>query len=314
MTKTKGYAMSDNKLFELKGRIESQRILNHQIEELDKELDERERDLSLSRKKLDKENLDLEKMEKVSLTSMLNYMQGKYDEILEKERIEAVEAKLQYDAVFHEYHLLSERIELLKLRIEDNEVLHLAYEKLLHEKETELLDTDHQLKGILEALGIVQAEVKEIDEAILAGENLMENLKEIESALKSAKNWGVFDMLGGDFIADVGKHMKINQAQKHMAKAKIALQHFSREMADVGNADQMNIDMSGLMMAADFLFDNIFVDFMVQNKIAVSLDSIQATQRQVHRAMEGLEITKNEEVSTLQKMEKSRKEFLESKL
>ncbi len=305
--------MSDNKLFELKGRIESQRVLNHQIAELEKELDEKKRILSRCREQLNKENLDLEKMEKVSLTSMLNYLKGKYDEVLEKERLEAIEAKLQYDAAFYEYHLVSERIASLETKIEDSEVLQLAFEKLLKEKETELLDTDHQLLGILKALGIIQAEVKEIDEAIVAGEGLIKDLQKVESALKSAKNWGVFDMLGGDFIADVGKHMKINQAQKHMGQAKFTLQHFSREMADVGNAEQMNIDISGLMTAADFLFDNIFVDFMVQNKIAVSLNSIQATLRQVHRALEGLDITKNEAVSTMQKMEKSREEFLESK-
>ena len=41
---------------------------------------------------------------------------------------------------------------------------------------------------------------KELDEAILAGERALGSLKTAYDNLTSAKNWGIFDMMGGGKI------------------------------------------------------------------------------------------------------------------
>ena len=41
---------------------------------------------------------------------------------------------------------------------------------------------------------------REMDEAILAGERALESLKLAQGKLDSARNWGIFDIFGGDLF------------------------------------------------------------------------------------------------------------------
>ena len=50
---------------------------------------------------------------------------------------------------------------------------------------------------------------KEIDEAIASGEHALISLREAQNKLNSARNWGIFDMLGGGLITDLIKHSKM---------------------------------------------------------------------------------------------------------
>ena len=50
---------------------------------------------------------------------------------------------------------------------------------------------------------------KELDEAILAGERALGSLKTAYDNLTSAKNWGIFDMMGGGLIADMVKYSRM---------------------------------------------------------------------------------------------------------
>ena len=74
---------------------------------------------------------------------------------------------------------------------------------------------------------------KEIDEAIASGEAALFSLKEAQNKLNSARNWGIFDMLGGGLISDIIKHSKMNDASAYLEEAKRDLLVFQRELQDV---------------------------------------------------------------------------------
>ena len=44
------------------------------------------------------------------------------------------------------------------------------------------------------------AALREIDEAIRAGEQALDSLREAKNQLNSARNWGIYDMIGGGLI------------------------------------------------------------------------------------------------------------------
>ena len=73
----------------------------------------------------------------------------------------------------------------------------------------------------------------EIREAIAAGERALSSLYVAQDKLNSARGWGIFDMLGGGFIADLIKHSKMEEASKSMEEAKYSLQRFRKELSDV---------------------------------------------------------------------------------
>lgn len=51
---------------------------------------------------------------------------------------------------------------------------------------------------------------REMQEAVQAGERALQSLYAARDKLGSARNWGIFDMLGGGFISDFVKHSKMN--------------------------------------------------------------------------------------------------------
>ena len=74
---------------------------------------------------------------------------------------------------------------------------------------------------------------REMQEAVQAGERALQSLYAARDKLGSARNWGIFDMLGGGFISDLVKHSKMNDASALMEQAKSDIQRFQRELRDV---------------------------------------------------------------------------------
>ena len=126
---------------------------------------------------------------------------------------------------------------------------------------------------------------KEVGEAIQAGERALYSLREAKSNLDSARNWGIFDMLGGGFITDVIKHSKMGNASTCMEKAKYDLQVFQRELRDVYITLDMKVDVGGFLSFADFFFDGIVADYLVQSKIGEARRQVNEAINQVERIL-----------------------------
>jgi len=118
---------------------------------------------------------------------------------------------------------------------------------------------------------------KEVKEAIHAGETALMSLKEARKQLNSASNWGLLDLFGGHSVSGLIKHMKINNANNCMYKAKADLCRFSRELDDIDEYIP-NIDVGGFLTFADFFFDGFIADIFVQSKIG-------GMKRQVNEAI-----------------------------
>lgn len=129
---------------------------------------------------------------------------------------------------------------------------------------------------------------KEVREAINAGERALCSLHEAQNNLQSAKNWGLFDMFGGGFLADVMKHSKMNNASSYMENAKYDLQVFQRELRDVYINLDMKVDVSGFLSFADFFFDGIVADYLVQSRIGEARRQVDSAIQQVESILADL--------------------------
>lgn len=126
---------------------------------------------------------------------------------------------------------------------------------------------------------------KEVREAIQAGERALNSLREAKSNLDSARNWGIFDMLGGGFITDVIKHSKMENASSCMENAKYDLQIFQRELKDVYISLDMKVDVGGFLSFADFFFDGFVADYLVQTRIGEARRQVNEAIDQVERIL-----------------------------
>ena len=116
---------------------------------------------------------------------------------------------------------------------------------------------------------------KEIQEAIDSGERALVSLRTAQEKLNSARNWGIFDMLGGGLLADLVKHSKMNDASTYLEEAKRDLLVFQKELQDVQETIDLKVDVDGFLTFADFFFDGFIMDYVVQSKIAEARKQIE---------------------------------------
>ncbi len=135
--------------------------------------------------------------------------------------------------------------------------------------------------------------LREINEAIDAGQYALTAINEAESNLNSARNFGIWDMLGGGLISGLIKHSKLDKAEECMQRAQDALRRFQREIQDVDMNINYGIKFDGMTKAIDLLCDNLIVDAIIQSKIKEAQANLQNTKYQVQQAIEKLYSMKN---------------------
>jgi len=242
---------------------------------------------------LQREEEDVERLKQSSLAHFWYGLLGKLDDKLQAEEREAAEAKLKYDAACAAIRKLeaqhAEQIgELAQVSDADGRL-----EALKAAKESWIVEHDAaqaaQLESLSEQIGSAQAKLKEIREAQQAGSRAREALRLAEGRLESASNWGTYDMLGGGLIATAIKHGRIDEARDHIHEAEHQLRLFAEELKDVHmHTDAAAPEIGGFLGFADYFFDGLITDWMVQGKIHDSLDSVRHSGSQVDRALREL--------------------------
>ncbi len=128
------------------------------------------------------------------------------------------------------------------------------------------------------------ADAREVDEAIWAGERALDSLREAKAKLNSARNWGIYDILGGGMISSIVKHSKMNSANEWVEQANHDLKRFAKELRDV-DEDGLYVEAGTLASTMDIFFDNVFSDFIVQNRINEARGEIDRMIDRIERAV-----------------------------
>ena len=122
---------------------------------------------------------------------------------------------------------------------------------------------------------------REKQEAYEAGRRALTSLRNAERELNSAKNWGFVDLLGGGLFTNLMKHSKMGNAQQYMEQAKYDLRNFSRELQDVNMCCNLNLDVGRFLTFADWFFDGIVADWLVQDRINQARNQVADAIRQI---------------------------------
>lgn len=130
---------------------------------------------------------------------------------------------------------------------------------------------------------------KEKREAMEAGNRALHSLREAQTNLDSARNWGLWDMFGGGTITSLVKSSKMDRAKQNMEQAKYDLRSISKELNDVSMVINLDIETGDFLSFADWFFDNFFVDWMVQDRINKARDQVRDAIWKVENVMRELE-------------------------
>ena len=283
----------DAELAAAKGALLRRQQLARRLEGARRSLEEQRAQHDRLGQRLEQEALDVERLEGRSLTAIFRTILGDKESQLEEERQEYLAAKLRYDATDVAVATLEEEVADLEGLLAELGDPRGQYESLLAEKEQLVLETgDERGRHLLALSGVwagAQADVRELEEALEAGQQVLSGLREVQSQLKSAENWGVWDMVGGGLIATAVKRSHMDEARQRIHEVQQQLERFGRELADVDAEAVAALEPDSFETFADYFFDGLIMDWIVQSRIQNSLQAVEDTRRQVSTVVDDLE-------------------------
>ncbi|NLX05347.1 MAG: hypothetical protein GXY33_09405 [Phycisphaerae bacterium] len=288
------YEALNEKLLAVREGIREREVLRERLGKTRSMLAFQRERLSGLERALKREGADVERLEGFSLSGFFHSMIGRRDEWVEKERREFVEARLRHGECFDAVEALAaEEAELVR-RLEGFGDLDERYKGLMAEKESAVAGSGGAAAGrmvaLSEALADAQSTVKEVKEALSAGRLVLGDLGETVRLLGSARNWGLWDTLGGGgLISTAIKHGKLDEARRTVHRAQQHLRILERELSDVDMRLDESLEIGSFAKFADFFFDGLVADIFVQSKIGRSLEAAEACRSRVERVVLRLE-------------------------
>jgi hypothetical protein len=214
---------------------------------------------------------------------------GKKEEKLEKERREAYEAAVRYDAAVRELESLMRYMSQCELEIAEITECEVLYEARLKEKEDALKLNGGSLgKMILELesqVGYLDQQETETKEAVQAGRKALQTVNQLLEALDSADGWSTWDLLGGGLLTDIDKYEDLDRVQDLAEKLQKQLRRLKSELADVDIEADAAVKIDDFLHFADYFFDGLFTDLAVKEQIEVSMKQAAGTKEKIEQVL-----------------------------
>ncbi len=283
----------------------------HKIDSMLKELESEQEKLVCKQSELkvilDNENHDLEKYEGKSIASIFYSILGSLEEHVEKERKEALAAKLKYNQAEKDLDYVKNQISSLASERLSYEDCQKEYDLLYAQKKEELIrgagETAQKVLEITDSLNLESINLKEVNEAIFVGKKVLDSLNCALNSLDSAEGWGAWDLLGGGLISDLAKHSHIDDAKLEAEATQRLLLEFKTELTDISINSDITIVTEGFATFADFFFDGLIADWFMQSRIHESQESVSNVKSQVLNIIEKLDQMENQMNCKIEKLE-----------
>lgn len=227
---------------------------------------------------LRKEERALNRLENTSLASLLSTALGTKGAKLERQKKEYLAAKHEYDAHLKSTQELRAEVDQLQEQASRLDNLEERYLDLLERKEEILIqqkgkpaDKILALAAQAKRLAVQENQLKEAQEAV---KDTIWALNDLVQSLDSAADWGVIDMVGGGLGSTAIKHSWMNDAKKQAGIVKESLNNLRRELYDLKNSANLDVDLGNVAVFADYVWDGLLIDWFVQSKIQEAQDRV----------------------------------------
>ncbi|MFJ7827938.1 hypothetical protein [Psychrobacillus sp. NPDC096623] len=238
--------------------------------------------------RLKEEQKDVDDLDGFSILKMVRTWTGKQDEIREKELAELAAVEAKYREIEKTVTDLAQDIDFNERELYQAswESIDIEWEKLIKEKEQWIFGNNQEqaprLEKLYEQKAFLGTSIREIKEAITAGNEAKIALKRALKSLEGAKDYSTWDtFLGGGLIATSLKHSKLDESEDAIHTAQRSLQRFHTELLDIQQikADNLSVGRDSFVTFADYVFDDIFSAWSTHSKINNSIDRLNHTLR-----------------------------------
>lgn len=308
---------------ELNEQLEINRQGMNQCQRMDVKLTDYHKQLTeLEDKKSDLESLlskevsDYENLSRKNLSNLLLEFLNKKEDKERKEYQEVLAARLKLEEA--EKQIESIRSTIKNLRSERAELsgCERRFHELYERKYTLLMDSSpengEKIKQAEDTIHSLKKTQVEIEEALSAGKSVLASVQAAKTSLDHAHGWGTWDLLGGGLISDAMKHSHLEEAQSAINDVQSLLHRFHSELSDIQLDESVTIQIEGFTKFADFFFDGLLADWMVQSKINTSLENVNALKAKVERVLDKLNGLKRNTESSLTHTKAELNSFVEN--
>lgn len=311
------YSRLNKELQSLQTQITEKQWVEVRLAESREKMVNQKAHLAHLQEQLAKERADVTSLEGLSLVGLFYTILGNKDQQLENERREALMAQLKYDEARQSLALNEVEMEELQTRLQR---IHEAEAMLEAKLETKLSLLLLEATPVAQALKqrhtqgqMLKKQKLEISEALEAGKLYQELLELLIKQLKSAQSWGTWDVLGGGMLSSYVKQQRLGDVRKTLSSLRHYELNFRRELADVKQSLDLDVELTGVEGFLDVFFDNLITDWIIQQRINRSLAGAQNAFSQVGRVLSILVSRRQQLDSQIEKEEyELRKKIVEA--
>ncbi|MCK8058383.1 MULTISPECIES: hypothetical protein [unclassified Fusibacter] len=284
-----------DRLIEITEQIKHARESQAQLDAVNKRIKEKEEALrALQQKERElheqylKEERDVEKLSTLSFANFTSTLFNTKYEKLEKEELEAYQAKKTWDAIKFELAVYQEDIQALINKIDKLKESASSYRTLIDQKMDLLKERSHvnytQIAMLEQDAAQKKAIITEYAEAIMATSQVQRQASLVLEVLSKAKDWSTYDMIGGGMIATMMKRERMDDAKHKIDQLNYLIGTMTKELKDIGLHTVSGIDFKSLSVA-DYFFDGIFVDLSVHHQIKDAMEKMDRLQNSTNQAL-----------------------------
>ncbi len=260
----------NEQLLALKQQLSKRKSMELRLNSLEQRRIELKKKLTLLSEVKNKEQVDVERLEKGGIVSFLYSITGKKEQKLELERQEAATAKKEYDAVRVEYDALLENIDHYKADLERLSERRAELDELLNRKKEHLRAAGADMTEI-DRIGAMlkryENQLVEIDEALILSEEAHETAKELVATLQDALDGAVYDLQTAHQHGGSGKYECLDSAKVLVDRLQVQLKNVRSELVGVDSSSNLNVEIGEFTRYIDRAYDGLLIDKLVLDKI-----------------------------------------------
>lgn len=288
------------------------------VESMLKSLESQLEDLQTEEQRLgeirEQEQMELDRLEKGGLAAFFYSLSGSREERIEEGKLEAYAALVKHESAVKQIEEIQREKETLKAELVGLLGIEEKFDGLIAERRTQIIREDpegaEEILAIERQAGLAVAMEGEIEEAIAAGGQVLEQINRIEEELSSAAGWGTWDLLGGGLITTFAKHSHLDDAQAQVDDLQELLRQYHLELTDVSLDGEIQVQIDGFLRFADYFFDGLIADWAVLGRIHQSQEEIQSLRLKVDQIQGQLESRRLEAVEEVEELRIRREEMI----
>ncbi len=309
----------DIDISKLRDELDELSFLKSKRERLEHEVKAAEAQISALLSDYERERDDVLRLEEKSFSAFLLKLAGKYEDRLDSEQREEIAAKIEYDRAKTRIAALEAELGDVKARMlglagtEKRYAAELERRRVLQRDELSGKNAE-EFARLEDERSEISSQIAEIKEAQAAANHALSIAGRAEEALRSARGWAAYDVVGGSGIfSHMAKYAHIDEAEGLFASLDSCMKSLRTELADISGLALSTSELrviSDSQRSFDLWFDNMFTDFSVLRQLEDNAKQLESLSRGIGRVITALGGKLKERERKLAANKRAEEEFL----